>query len=140
MTVSVVVKSTSSGFWDPDSPNQGINPRTEQVSKLSEYWFLSHKIWIKITSTTWQPTPVLLPGKFHGLRSLVSYSPWGHKELDTTERLRYINLLWAWNNNMLNSKFRLYVLNKYYLFFMKHSCDKFLGEYVVISLLCLPSQ
>ena len=28
----------------------------------------------------WQPTPVFLPGKFHGLRSLVGYSPWGHKE------------------------------------------------------------
>ena len=27
----------------------------------------------------WQPTPVLLPGKFHGWRSLVGYSPWGHK-------------------------------------------------------------
>ena len=34
----------------------------------------------------WQPTPVLLPGEFHGLRSLVGYSPWSHKELDTTER------------------------------------------------------
>ena len=33
----------------------------------------------------WQPTPVLLPGKFHGQRSLVCYSPWGHKESDTTE-------------------------------------------------------
>ena len=33
----------------------------------------------------WQPTPVLLPGKFHGQRSLVSYSPWGRKESDTTE-------------------------------------------------------
>ena len=32
-----------------------------------------------------QPTPVLLPGKFHGQRSLVGYSPWGHKESDTTE-------------------------------------------------------
>ena len=28
----------------------------------------------------WQPNPVFLPGKFHGQRSLVSYSPWGHKE------------------------------------------------------------
>ena len=27
----------------------------------------------------WQPTPVLLPGKFHGWRSLVEYSSWGHK-------------------------------------------------------------
>ena len=30
-------------------------------------------------------TPVLLPGKSHGRRSLVGYSPWGHKESDTTE-------------------------------------------------------
>ena len=35
----------------------------------------------------WQPTPVFLPGKSHGQRSLVGYSSWGHKELDTTERL-----------------------------------------------------
>ena len=34
----------------------------------------------------WKPTPVLLPGKFHGQRSLVGYSPWGHKEADMTER------------------------------------------------------
>ena len=33
----------------------------------------------------WQPTPVFLPGKSHGCRSLVAYSPWGCKELDTTE-------------------------------------------------------
>ena len=36
----------------------------------------------------WQPTPVLLPGKSHGRRSLVGYSPWGCKELDTTEHVR----------------------------------------------------
>ena len=35
----------------------------------------------------WQPTPVLLPGKFHGRRSLVGCSPWGCKESDTTEQL-----------------------------------------------------
>ena len=35
----------------------------------------------------WQPTPVLLPGEFHGQRSLESYSPWGRKEPDTTEQL-----------------------------------------------------
>ena len=33
----------------------------------------------------WQPSPVFLPGKSHGGRSLVGYSPWGHKELDTNE-------------------------------------------------------
>ena len=33
----------------------------------------------------WQPTPISLPGKPHGQRSLVGYSPWGRKELDMTE-------------------------------------------------------
>ena len=33
----------------------------------------------------WQPTPVFLPGKFHGQRCLVDCSPWSHKESDTTE-------------------------------------------------------
>ena len=32
-----------------------------------------------------QPTPVFLPGKSHGHRSLVDYSPWGHKQSDTIE-------------------------------------------------------
>ena len=35
----------------------------------------------------WHTTPVLLPGKSHGWRSLVGCSPWGHEESDTTERL-----------------------------------------------------
>ena len=30
-----------------------------------------------------QPTPVFLPGELHGQRSLMGYSPWGGKELDT---------------------------------------------------------
>ena len=38
----------------------------------------------------WQPTPVLLPGKSHGQRSIVGYSPWGCKESDTTEQLHYL--------------------------------------------------
>ena len=37
----------------------------------------------------WQPTPVLLPGKSHGWRSLVGCSPWGHEESDMTERLHF---------------------------------------------------
>ena len=37
----------------------------------------------------WQPTPVLLPGKSHGWRSLIGCSPWGCKEWDTTERLHF---------------------------------------------------
>ena len=37
----------------------------------------------------WQPTPLLLPGESHGQRSLVGCSPWGHTELDMTERLHF---------------------------------------------------
>ena len=37
----------------------------------------------------WLPTPVLLPGKSHGRRSLVGYSPWGRKESDMTEQLHF---------------------------------------------------
>ena len=36
-----------------------------------------------------QPTPVLLPGKSHGWRSLVGYGPWGCKESDMTERRHF---------------------------------------------------
>ena len=47
--------------------------------------------WVrKITwRRKWQPTPVLLPGKSHGGKNLVGYSPWGHKELDMTEWLHF---------------------------------------------------
>ena len=37
----------------------------------------------------WQPTPVLLPGKSHGRKSLVGGSPWGRQESDMTERLHF---------------------------------------------------
>ena len=41
----------------------------------------------------WHPTPVLLPGKSHGRRSLVGCSPWGREESDTTEWLHFDFLL-----------------------------------------------
>ena len=49
-------------------------------------------IWlcrVLVQRRQWQPTPVLLPGKCHGRRSLVGCSPWVHKESDTTERLHF---------------------------------------------------
>ena len=36
-------------------------------------------------SRKWQPTPVFLPGKSHGQRSLACYSPWGHTESDMSD-------------------------------------------------------
>ena len=48
-----------------------------------------NQLWALIRRRQWHPTPVLLPGKSHGWRSLVGCSPWGLKELDTTERLHF---------------------------------------------------
>ena len=52
------------------------------------------QVWYFITARgpqrrQWHLTPVLLPGKSHGRRSLVGCSPWGCEELDTTERLHF---------------------------------------------------
>ena len=44
---------------------------------------------VNVWRRKWQPSPVLLPGKSHGRRSLVSYSPWGREESDRTERLHF---------------------------------------------------
>ena len=47
----------------------------------------------------WQLTPVLLPGKFHGWRSLVGYSPRGHKESDMTKRLHFLTSIHDYRKN-----------------------------------------
>ena len=47
----------------------------------------------------WQPTPVFLPGKSHGQRSLEGYSPWGPKELDRTEQLNSKTCMMQSSNN-----------------------------------------
>ena len=49
--------------------------------------------WEDPLERRWQPTPVSLPRKSHGERSLVGCSPWGHKESGTTERLTLTYLL-----------------------------------------------
>ena len=56
------------------------------------FWYL-YIIWNPVGSQyrrrRWHPTPVLLPGKSHGWRSLVGCSPWGCEELDITEWLHF---------------------------------------------------
>ena len=54
----------------------------------------------------WQPTPVFLPGESHGERILVGYSPWGCKELDTTERLHFHRWKQWWKAKNVSSKRR----------------------------------
>ena len=61
----------------------------------SHHFSVTFPLWIwceleeQIRRMRWHPTPVLLPGKSHGQRSLVGCSPWGHEESDMTERLHF---------------------------------------------------
>ena len=67
----------------------------ESTCQCRGRWRRGFNPWVgKIPwSRKWQPIPFFLPGKLHGQRSLESYSPWGHEELDITERAHtYIKL------------------------------------------------
>ena len=90
--------------WLPRPEPLPINMYTqasqEEDNKPKSIWFSSNIFNDRMRYSTqvqslgqkifwrreWQPTPVFLPGKFHGQRSLVGYSPWSHKELDTTKQ------------------------------------------------------
>ena len=62
-----------------------LNPR----HCLHDNWIVLPQTKRKVRRRQWHPTPVLLPGKSHGRKSLVGCSPWGRKESDTTERLHF---------------------------------------------------
>ena len=59
---------------------------SSQPVALSQ-WTFCVCVLVSCVYRKWQPTPVLLPGESHGWRSLVGYSPWGHKQSDMTEWL-----------------------------------------------------
>ena len=63
----------------------------------------------------WQPTSVLLPGKFHGLRSLIGYSLWGCKESDTTEQLHFPSIRVFSNELALHIKWPKYCYYHYWV-------------------------
>ena len=66
--------------------------------------------WEDPLEEEWQPVPAFLPGEPHGQRSQVGYSPWGHKESNTTERLSThteVNLSYIYS---LKKKFTFYII------------------------------
>ena len=69
----------SNGIWDKLGEQGKIPHQRESFGPL-----LAPK-----KRRQWQPSPVPLPGKSHGRRSLVGCSPWGREESDTTERLHF---------------------------------------------------
>ena len=56
---------------------------------VSSYHYFMFCFLIRCSLRFWHPTPVLLPGKSHGRRSLVGCGPWGREESNTTERLHF---------------------------------------------------
>ena len=74
-------------FWDLDFPggNSGKEPSCQwrSLNRQGFYPWARKIPWRR----KWQPTPVFLPGKVHGQRSLVGYSPWGHKEPDMPDAI-----------------------------------------------------
>ena len=74
------------GVWDQHTHPGGASGKepTCQCRRHKRHGF---NTWAGKTPwrRAWQPTPVFLLGKFHGQRNLAGYSPWGHKESDTTE-------------------------------------------------------
>ena len=65
----------------------GLNPWVEKI------------LWRR----KWQPTPVFLPGKSNGRRSLVGYNPWDAKESDTTKWLHFLSLSKRWKSHCMCS-------------------------------------
>ena len=86
---------TELSFPSPgDLPDPGIEPVSLTTPALADGFFatvppekplLVNHQWRR----QWHPTPVLLPRKSHGRRSMVGYSPWGRKESDRTEQLHF---------------------------------------------------
>ena len=85
-----------------DLPDSGIEPEssalvgglftTEPKGNVNKQSVLIKYLDL-IRRRQWHPIPVILPGKSHGRRSLVGYSPWGRKESDTTKRFHFHFLL-----------------------------------------------
>ena len=87
----ILFSNSESWFGNPHFSNEKFN-RAKYLEANS--FSFSLNLWFAVTRIRsrrrqWHPTPVLLPGKSHGRRSLVGCSPWGREESDTTERLHF---------------------------------------------------
>ena len=80
---------TTSTYYEPTRASL-VAQLVKNLPAMQEtwVWFLG---WADPWRTAWPSTLVFLPGKFHGERSLVGCSPWGRRELDTTERLSTVH-------------------------------------------------
>ena len=74
--------------WSHSVVSYSSQPHELQPTRLLRPWdFPGKSTGVRVPLPS--PTPVLLPGKSHGWRSLLGYSLWGHKESDMTEQLHF---------------------------------------------------
>ena len=77
------IESLQAALKSQHDQKKKTKPHRENLKKSKKSWVDLYLLGL------WPPTPVLLPGKSHGWRSLVGCRPWSCKELDTTERLYF---------------------------------------------------
>ena len=102
MLCSLWLTATTSHPFSPLSPllnrqilSDNTFVKSWESSFLSNESEVNHwKTSLVRTRRQWHPTPLLLPGKSHGQRSLVGYSPWCCEESDATERLHFNSFHW----------------------------------------------
>ena len=95
----------SSIFWWFLGGSGVKNPSAKQETQIGS---LGQKIpWRR----KWQPTPVFLPGKCHGQRSLEGYSPWGHKDSDMSDWLTHILYVSGQGTNLSQPQCLFYKTN-----------------------------
>ena len=80
-------------WWLPGILEQGFPGGSDGKESACNVGDLGSVSWLRRSPGSWQPTPVFLPGEFHGQRSPVAYSLWGHKESDMAERLTHASIL-----------------------------------------------
>ena len=89
-----------SGVWKKKKRHEAVDHRgfpggtrdKEPACQCRRHKRCKFSPWIRMIPwrRAWQPTPIFLPGKSHGQRSPVGYSPGDHKELDITEAAQHI--------------------------------------------------
>ena len=90
-------------------------------------------IFMSMYGRKWQPTPIVLPGEFHGQRNLAGYSPWGRKESDMPQQLpltHSCNFTFFVNLFLKGSK-----LGKYSFYFSFLCKEKLSSSLLCVSLL-----
>ena len=95
---SFLPKKTDNTYWSlTQTQDLAVSLLSIYLTEVLQYSHQKAHARIFITSIIhnwrrkWLPTLVFLPGKFHGQRSLVGYSPWGYKELDTIAHTHIIH-------------------------------------------------